>query len=261
MLNALVGWSLLCLLPARAQEEASPAPPSPYSAEQQAHLARLDRVFAAGDTDGLAHKILGQSDEALATAGLDWEKAKLTGGAGLTIDLLYIRDLWRFGATRGSLKETASLITLYALAVIFSDGAKCADKSATDAVLHRVAESPSFQQTLAFFKQLPKDKQDLFLATALRMEASIGPARGNDEYLCRWGAASVADYQKKHGTKGITDAPGPGGVGRTKVVPIDPAYHPGFLPPEQWRPNQAAARAKLAASVTGAIALATARAR
>jgi hypothetical protein len=241
----------LCRAQPASPPEAGPA--QPYSPEQQRYTARLDQLLAGGDTRDLVNELLQQPDVPLAVAGLDWARAKLMAGAGLPIQLLYIQDLWRFGAMKATLKETASLITLYTLSVIFADGAKCEDKTATDAVLHRVARSLSFHDTLTFFKALPPDKQESYRAAAMRMEASIAPARQNDEYLCRWGAEAFADYAKKHGEAGVTS--GPGG---TRVVPIDPSYHPKFLAPSQWEAGQTAARQQLPRLLDGAIALATA---
>jgi hypothetical protein len=215
-------------------------------------MGQLDQLLASGDGQTLASELLRQSDSSLAVAGLDWAGAKLRAGAGLPLQLLYIQDLWRFGVSNDNLKETASLITLYTLSVVFADGAKCEDTTATDAILHRVVDSASFHQTLAFFKQLSAEKQKTYLTTAFRMEAAIAPVRQNDEYLCRWGTEAFADYAKKHGEQGVADTPA-----GTKVVPIDPTYHPKFLAPDQWQPLQVATRQRLPELLDGAVALAT----
>jgi hypothetical protein len=215
-------------------------------------MSRLEQLLSSDDGQTLANELLAQRDPALAVAGLDWAGAKLRAGAGLPVQLLYIQDLWRFGASDTNLKETASLITLYTLSVIFADGVKCEDKTATDAVLHRVASSASFHQTLSYFKQLPAGKQTTYLTTALRMEVAIAPTRRNDEYLCRWGSEAFADYAKKHGDQGATDAPG-----GTRVIPIDPTYHPKFVTPAQWQPMQAETRQRLPELLNRAIALVT----
>ena len=79
-------------------------------------------------------------------------------GAGLPIQLLYSRDLWRFGSANPEFKETAAIITLYTVSVIFADGVKCVDKSGPrKQALERVLSSDAAVLTLQLnFKQLPK---------------------------------------------------------------------------------------------------------
>ena len=231
-----------------------------YSQAQLSYMKLLDQLLADRDDGKLASELLGKTDYPMALAGLDWARDRLKAGAGLPVQLLYVRDLWRLGTDQNeSLRETASLITLYTVGVVLADGVKCADKTATEMALNRFLDSQSFMLTLQLYKHLPKDKQDLYLVTAVRMEASTAPRRSNDEYLCRWGVENFDDYEKKHGNAGVTEGPSPDGVGTTKLYPVDPTYHPRFLSPEEWKPAQVSMRPQLSNLITAAISHVTAR--
>ena len=192
------------------------------------------------------------------TASLDWGRARTLDGASVIVPLLYANSLWRVGSSAparseiASLRETASLITLYATSVVVVDGQKCADGSAPGHRLDRIAIE--YRDVLQFFAGLPADRQELLIQTAIGMEKKIAPNRHDDNYLCRFGLQETADYLRDHGTKGIEERPPrPGEYGRQSVVPSNPTYEQRYLAPDVSAPKQIKARAELHTMLAGLV--------
>lgn len=214
------------------------------NAAEKAHVAQLDRLLAAGDNDALVRAALQPGSSNLLFTTLDWGKARLLNGSGLTVGLVYARALWRVGlmTKNTEMLDSSSLITLYNLLVMHADGVKCADQTAVTNRLQGI--TAGYYEQVVHLKNVPPIDGMSVGTVAMEMERKLAPKRGNDNYLCRGGMQEYVDYLKAHpdADKGAQTVPGQ--VGRTVVIPNDPAYEPAFLPMGEWGPKQFLAREK-----------------
>jgi hypothetical protein len=214
-----------------------------------ANAAELDALLRQKKYLELRQALLrtNRADEVM--LNINWEKSKLMGGASAFINFVYAHDLWRVAASlpggqAAGLKETAVLMLLYAYELIAIDGLKCQDVSAP---AHRRDQLLTlYPQTWKHIADLSDDRIAAVVRTALAMENSIAPMRGDDDFLCRDGLDETQEALARNGDKPLAELPTPPGqFGRTKVVPSNPDYKPKFLPKEIWTTKQAEVRAAM----------------
>jgi hypothetical protein len=171
-------------------------------------------------------------------------------GASVIVPIIYAESLWSIGSSApagspyGNFKDTATLITLYSLAVIAADGPKCADHSAPDG--HFPKTMNHLGAVIAFLKQQPDDKKKQTVDTALTYESKLSPLRSNDNYLCRFGLEEIGEGLKGKRTEDLPQRPPQGNeVGTQVSVPSPPGYEPKYVAETEWRPKQVQIRENL----------------
>jgi hypothetical protein len=253
----LLAWGAISEVSAQAQP--------PYTPAQREDMATLDRLLAAGDIPALQRAMLAVKTEEQAAARLDWGKSRVMGGGPMAATVVYAQLLWSIGISTSRyapMKETAGLMTMYALLQAHADGFKCADPTAPSGRIDRFLSASEWP--LRTIAELPKAKQQQLVATAIALEKRTAPMRGDDADLCRHGLQETQDilkYRAEHnlGDEGKELKPGPGGVGKTAVLPAIPGYVPKFQRREEWEPKQAAARETFPAVLESALAAQNAR--
>ncbi|MGE3622433.1 MAG: hypothetical protein AB7H77_00985 [Bdellovibrionales bacterium] len=238
---------LLCL-PAYAVETPSvkaapePAKPPSYTEPQREYLKQLDKLLAERNYLELGNKVMRPADVSYVGPVMDWAKLKTFTGKSEIVPLLYAQLLWGLAGTNpqfADLKETAALMTVYALLVNYADGSRCADPSAPSHHINTIFTN--YRGQLQYISQLPDHKRDRLARTAMAMEQKLAPMRGDDDYMCRFGLAEINHGLEKYGEgKDVPDSQGH--IGRTKEIPTDPDFRPQFLPREKWEVKQAEAR-------------------
>jgi hypothetical protein len=138
----------------------------PYSQQQRDYVAMLNKLLDAQDYNQLTQKYLRLNeshqmlplDDNLVVPALDWGKSGTLAGKSVAVPLLYSTLLWRVGSAyqqHTDLKITSGLMAMYALLVTYSDGQKCADKTA---VSHRIDMISS--QYVDSFKEIAALSED-----------------------------------------------------------------------------------------------------
>jgi hypothetical protein len=166
------------------------------------------------------------------TPTLDWEQQRFAMGAPVFVDAVYALDLLAVG--RGTkdpvlglrMRENAVMVALYTVAVIETDGVKCADPAALEARRRQFARilEPAWNE----FGKFPDEAVEGLLARALTEEALRAGARAPDDYLCRGLTADIPDALAEKATE----------------------REPRFLPAVESAPKAAAARATLPVTLT-----------
>ena len=219
----------------------------PLNAEERAHVETLDRLLTARDNDALVKTALQPSNPRMLMTTLDWGKTRLFEGAGLTVALIQSRALWLYAnaINSGPTRDSAALITLYSLLVVYADGVKCADKTAPTNRVQMIITN--LRPQLDHLRKAPLTSGGSLGDVAMRMEKTLAPQRGDDNYLCRGGIQEYVDYLKDHPDvdKELPSRDDPSRVGRTIELPLnDPKYEPAFLPMGEWGPEQFLVREK-----------------
>src|SRR5882724_1241294 len=223
----------------------SPPPEAAYSEQQRNYVASLDKLLAERNYGELANAVGASSDSSLISPALDWGQSRMMAGKSLIVPLLYSTKLWAVGSASpqsANLRETAGLITIYALMVTYADGVKCGDQTAPG---HRIdAIAAQYREPLKMLAALPADRRTALIEAAARMEAQTTLLRGNDNYLCRFGMQETIDALRKHeGEEPKELPPQPGQAGKQFLIPDDPDYEPIYIAREQWEPKQRKNRA------------------
>ena len=216
-----------------------------------ADRADLDRWLKAKDYPSIiaALRIAHTEDDVL--RNMNWEQVQIYNGASVLISFIYMSDLWRLGSALppphgDEMKQTAVAVGLYAYEEIALDGPSCGDPSAP--AHHHDQLIADNQPVWAFGLALPEAQRTDIVKVALAMEQGALSVRGPDSVLCSGGLSEIQQGLAAQGDKPLPQvANRPGAVGKTFKVPDVPAYHPDFKPDAAWRPQQAAARAKMPA--------------
>lgn len=221
-----------------------------YSEQQKNHVALLDKLLSEHNYAELANSTRNSSDSSLIVSELDWGKTRMMAGKSVIVPLLYSTKLWVVGSANpryANLRETAALITIYSLMVIYADGVKCADQTAPG---HRIdAVATQYREPLEMLAALPVAQRTTIIEAAARMEAHTAPLRTNDNYLCRFGMQETIDNLKKGQTLKELQ-PQPGQVGKQFLIQDDLDYEPEYVSREQWEPEQRKSRSRLLLAFT-----------
>jgi len=221
-----------------------------YSEQQKNHVALLDKLLSEHNYAELANSTRNSSDSSLIVSELDWGKTRTMAGKSVIVPLLYSTKLWVVGSANpqyANLRETAALITIYSLMVIYADGVKCADQTAPG---HRIdAVATQYREPLEMLATLPVAQRTTIIEAAARMEAHTAPLRTNDNYLCRFGMQETIDNLKKGQTVKELQ-PQPGQVGKQFLIQDDLDYEPEYVSREQWEPEQRKSRSRLLLAFT-----------
>jgi len=204
------------LLPAAARADDEPLP------------AVYDRLLAAHDYGALSDKIKAGMEALPSVAPtLDWEQKHFATGAPVFVDAVYALDLLAVG--RGvkdeeagkRMRQNAVMVALYTVAVIETDGVKCADPQSVLARRQQFAHilAPAWRE----LGTLPDETIENLLGRALTEEALRSEARKPDDYLCRGRTADIPDSIADNATE----------------------QEPHFLAPADAAPKSEAARAAL----------------
>jgi hypothetical protein len=256
--------SLCCAIALAAcgaeQQAATQAPPSPAQAAGQkapaaedASIARLPlEERATFYRDRQMYPQLLQTLERVSTAeevsrSLDWSKRSLFVEAKtVAVAYPYSRNLMRIAGAAppeskvSELKDTAAMAIVYALAVISVDGHKCADTSAPGHWMTKtIADWAPLWRDLA---AMPAQRRDSVVDLALRLETMTFAKRQPDPFICSGGARTFANADF---SKAVEVPTPPGEIGRTFVLPNDPAYVPEYRAEAEYGPKVGQARGQL----------------
>lgn len=223
-----------------------------YSGDVKKFLSSVDNAFDKHDYLSFGALMRSPGDRPRVLASLDWAQGNMLMGASVVVPLIYAESLWSIGsnAPAGSeyvnLKETSAFVTLYSLAVIITDGPKCADRTAPDG--HFTKLISHLKAVILYLKQLPDDKKNQIVGMALNYEAKLAPIRSNDNYLCRFGLEEIGEGLKGKKMEELPQRPPQGNEVGTQVgVPSPPGYEPKYLAEAEWKPKQEESRKKLPA--------------
>ena len=160
---------------------------------------------------------------------LDWEQQRFAAGASIFVDAFYALDLLAAGhgiqdaAAGRQMRDNAVTVAFYTMAVIETDGLKCADADA------QTARRRQFTQILtpawAELKPLPDESVEKILGRALTEESVRAKGRAPDDYLCRGRTDDIPDT----------------------IAEAGKAVEPRFVPADDWGPRADAVRKLLPA--------------
>jgi hypothetical protein len=221
----LCATGLFAAQAAPAKQAAAPQ----YTAQQKEFMATLDKLIAEQNYPLFMQTITKADSNDLVNAALDWGKTRTLEGAGVVVPATYSALLWAMAEVDKSdatLRNTSSLMAMYAILVVAADGPKCADASAPERHMNNMLLQ--YQRQLDEVAALPTDQKRMAIEMAVNLERRIAPKRKNDKYLCRFGEQEQADIAKK-------------GDSAAKQPTLD--YTPQFRPREQWEPEQTTKRA------------------
>jgi hypothetical protein len=223
MAAALVILSATGLFAAQAAPAKQPAAPQ-YTAQQKVFMARLDRLLAEQNYPQFIQTITKADNDELLNAAFDWCKSRTLDGAGIVVPATYSTLLWAMAEADQNdevLRNTSSLMAMYAILVVAADGPKCADPTAPERHMDNLLQQ--YQRQFDEISKLPADQKRQAIELAINLERRLASKRQNDKYLCRYGAQEQADKQTSTRT--------------------DMDYTPQFRPRDQWEPEQTAKRA------------------
>ena len=195
--------------------------------------ASYDRLLAVHDYGTLAARIKAAMEaEPSVAPTLTWERERFAMGAPTFVGAIYALDLLAVG--RGTkdeaaglrMRENAVLVALYTIAVIETDGVRCADPVALDARRRQYAQL--LRPAWAELGALPDEAVEGLLGRALAEEALRADARAPDDYLCRGRTADIPDSIAEKATE----------------------QEPRFLSAAEAAPKAASARAGLPITLT-----------
>ncbi len=229
--------------------------------------AALDTALAQ-DQGALLKMLASQKDPTQVYLDLNWERARIYDGAGFTVSLAYMLDLWRVapalpadsatvhGDTPDSLRQTAVAFALYNVALVEIDGTRCADPSAPS---HRIDQLIQYGAPIfAYGRNVSDSDKATLVRVAVHVERATASVRTDDPVLCSGGLAQIQQGLAANGGKPLPQTTVPGVVGKTETVPDAPGYKPQFVAPEVYQPRQRALRATLPSALQTLLATPTA---
>lgn len=228
------------VLPARsgaAQPDAAQSAP--------ASNAQLDEMLAAHQWGALGAAL--RPDPQSISRMMDWLHQRIDTGGGVLLPIIFARDLWMVGQGLNvadpmqDMRATASMMNLYAYALIMVDGKVCEDHTAPAHRLDQLFQARA--STLGFLRALPVDTKTKIVEIAMALERKTAPLRGDDDLVCRDGLAQMkAGLTEGRQTEA---ASAPGTVGRTVLVDPPVNWKPSEVPATVYRPLQDQARQEL----------------
>ncbi len=177
-----------------------------------ADAADLDRLLATNDLTALTARLRNVNDGQQVALDLNWERAKVTAGAGFLIVYAYMYDLWRVGAAvpgpaADGIRQMAATMFVYANVLTSIDGLRCADVSAPG---HRFDQLRAQNRDLArFLTTQPRAMRMTIGTLALAFERGTADRRGNDEVLCSGGLDQISAGLAAQGDKPMVEVPAP----------------------------------------------------
>lgn len=232
----------------------SSAPAAPPVATDR--VAQLDALLSKR-----AYKELGQLVDAAASpqefrTTLDWLRDRSLTGNSALVGIWYARDLIRVHDSLGGkteLLQTAGLALLLSEAMIRSDGAHCADRSAVEGRLTQLRELAP--RPIAALQALPEAARLQLVQGVVDFEARTAAARpedGDAPFVCTGGLSSMIAGLEAGAIKEVPTPPGM--IGKTYAVG-DGKTSPQTVAPEVWRERQAKLRSELPVSLRAALKL------
>lgn len=122
-----------------------------------------------------------------------WEQTRFLVTGELGVAEMHARSVAEEGETNAASAETAVLLWLYAVAVTWTDGQKCADPAMREAHLDSLRAAP-FAQVLALLRRMPQDRVDAMRDVAIKLEAGRAPGR-TDTLMCQPSGGGKADLR------------------------------------------------------------------
>jgi hypothetical protein len=233
---------LLSVTSAAAQ---TPAIPRDAATDDQ-----LDPMLAGRDWKGLESILMRPADRATTAKHLNWMNRQVRGGGNFFLAQIYAGRLWMAGQGDSGLRQDASEMLLYALALVQVDGAVCEDRTAPERRLRQVLDwqAPVLRATRA----LPPARMAQLARAAQALESVTASRRmERDETLCQGGeAALLAGLSFGNATIQVMPMPGqaagkPAATPRQVVVSPPRGWKPSFLPPQAYEAKQMAIRRDL----------------
>ncbi len=193
-------------------------------------------------------------------AASEWARKKMLAGGSIIYPLISATNMWKVGAAvpagnkLAANKDTAVAIVMYALAIDYVDGVKCADLTAPKLGIDRIISQ--YTPALRYIATLQQDKQKEVVESGLYLEHMTASMRGNDDYLCRFGVQNSVNYYRNHWQEILeATAAGSGRIKTPQDIPDDPSYRPEYVPAETSAPIQAKMRQQLPAFLSRVVAL------
>jgi TonB family protein len=223
------------------------------TAKMPADNVDLDSMLLTGKYAALAQRLRSVATSDEVERDINWEDAKIYNGGGFFVSLAYVYDAWRVGNAQNDdigeiRKGRAALAFMYALDLVRIDGTKCADPSAPG---HR-ADQLIFANApvLKYLRGQSQASRFNTASISLALEKATADLRVPDKFLCSGGLAQMSDSIRAQGDEPLPTIAMPGYVGKTVLVPEDPAFKPQFVDESVWRVKQLDARDKAPAFLT-----------
>ena len=236
-----VGWASVGATATRTHPQArASAPASQKMIDQFDDLLDHKQYAALGDALEREH------DAGRGRLARGWQDRRLRDGGSAYLGFVYSRELMRSAARsarrdRARLREQASLVAIYTMAVLTIDGPRCADASAPSQRSEQLFDLAA--EAFAWAAAMPEDRRDRIIDEALALEQATAPLRRDDDFICLGGAEHIARALQDPASRveprdgdGVTVTPGRSMAAR-------------FADPATARPMQALARRTIRADL------------
>jgi hypothetical protein len=215
------------------------------------HEAKLDKLLAGRDFEGLTKVVLedGRDEEAVVRT-LDWLQAKQLGDGGSAyVALLYAALLWQVAQglpepQKASLAQSAGFELILARWLVQAEGFQCADTSAPGARLDMI--DSQFKDIARYVTASSAADRRKMTDIALAILLGTFKRRANDVWLCSGGIAQFNKYFEKYPGATGKETTVPGGAGKTITLPADPSIVPDFVAFLDWKARRRAAIDRIA---------------
>ncbi|GHE65377.1 hypothetical protein GCM10019059_26400 [Camelimonas fluminis] len=233
-----------CVGAATAQTVPRVATPSPVN---QKLVDRFDDLLDHKQYAALGDALEREHDAGRGRLARSWQDRRLRDGGSAYLGFVYSRELMRSAARsaprdRTRLREQASLVAIYTMAVLTIDGPRCADASAPSARSEQLFDLAA--EAFSWAAAMPEGRRDRMIDEALALEQATAPLRRDDDFICLGGAEHIAralqdpasQVESRGGDAGVTVTPGRSMAAR-------------FADPATTRPMQALARRTIRADL------------
>lgn len=176
--------ALAAVLPVCAS--AADATLGPPVAKMPANAVQMDQLLAAGKYSELSDILqkTGTPEEVLLNA--NWERSKLTSGAGFFMAVAYSADSWRLAhldpKNTATVQENAVVFLLYGLTVTLVDGKRCVDPAAPADRTRFVLSSD--REIWKFIGAADAALRAKWIESTIDLERRLAVLRQNDSFLC-----------------------------------------------------------------------------
>jgi hypothetical protein len=144
---------------------------------------RMDAALLAHDWRAVAARRRELTNSLGFMAAYLWEQTRFLVTAELGVAEMHARSVAEEGEASAAQAESAVLLWLYAVAVTWTDGQKCADPAMREAHLDSLRAAP-FAQVLALLRKMPEDRLAVLRDNAVKMEAGRAAGR-SDTLMCQ----------------------------------------------------------------------------
>lgn len=144
---------------------------------------KMDAALLAHDWRAVAARRRELTNSLGFMAAYLWEQTRFLVTAELGVAEMHARSVAEEGEANPAQADSAVLLWLYAVAVTWTDGQKCADPAMREAHLDSL-RGASFAQVLSLLRRMPEDRLAVQRDNAVKMEAARAPGR-SDTLMCQ----------------------------------------------------------------------------